>query len=74
MKKLSRFSILAALFVLSYIVLYSVIPSIVWLFGGGFTEVSQNPAYATIFTFIGVSALGFVFAECFDENFYSKTK
>jgi len=72
MKKLIRFSILCLLFVGFFIVGYSIIPSIVWLFGGSFRAVSMHPAYATFFTICWSVFLGFIFAESFDENFYSK--
>jgi hypothetical protein len=51
---------------------YSLIPSIVWIFGGSFTDVSQDGVYAAFCTMILIPALGFLFAECFDDNFYPK--
>lgn len=64
MKKLSRFLILAAIFVATSAVFYSVIPAIVWIFGGEFRAVAQNPGYAIFFLFIGLPCQSFLFSEC----------
>jgi len=74
MQKIARFSILCLLYVGFFIVGYAIIPSIVWLFGGNFRDVSMHPFYATIFTICWSVFLGIVFYESFDENFYSKNK
>jgi hypothetical protein len=72
MQKLARFLILSLLFVLTFILFYALIPSIVWIFGGSFTAVSQDGIYAAFCTMILTPALGFLFAECFDDKFYPK--
>jgi ABC-type Na+ efflux pump permease subunit len=72
MKKIFRFLILAVIFSLSFVLLYSILPAIVWIFGGSFKDVSQHFAYCL---FGGVSiivGLGCVFAESFNEDFYQK--
>jgi hypothetical protein len=73
MQKLQRFFILSLVFILFWIVGYAVIPSIAFIFGGSFLIIAQHPAY--IF-FIGIvalpAALGSLFYECFNSNFYTK--
>jgi predicted Na+-dependent transporter len=75
MQKLQRLFILAVLFILLWVSAYCVIPLIVKLFGGKFLEIAQHPIY--IF-FIGIvllpSLLGCVFNDCFNSDFYTKTK
>lgn len=74
MQKLSRFLILAALYLLLWLVAYCIIPSIVFIFGGSFTAVSQNVAYAAIIGgFVINFFLGLLFSECFTTQFYTKT-
>lgn len=72
MEKLFRFLIVSLLFVITLVLFYSILPSIVWIFGGSFKEVVQSPVYAIFFCTIGLPALGFLFSECFDEKFYAK--
>ena len=72
MKKLSRFVILSILFVLVFMLFYSFVPAIVWMFGGSFTEVSQHPFYATFMGLMIIIVTGIIFSSCFDENFYPK--
>jgi hypothetical protein len=72
MKKIIRFIILAIVFALSFIVLYSLLPAIVWVFGGSFIAVSQNAAYAAVGGIIIIVALGVLFNETFDSNFQVK--
>lgn len=72
MKKLARFAILTGLYILSFIVVYTILPLIVWLFGGVFTDVSHSIPYVMFGTiFINVFLL-FLFSECFDDNWRSK--
>lgn len=72
MEKLFRFSVLFVLYVIAFIVIYSSLPAVVWVFGGSFTDVSQSVPYAVFgILFINVT-LGMVFSECFDDNFKSK--
>jgi hypothetical protein len=72
MEKLARFGILVLLYILSFIIVYSILPSVVWVFGGSFREVVQSAPYAAFgIMFINVF-LGFIFSECFDTNFRSK--
>jgi hypothetical protein len=75
MQKLSRFLILAALYLLLWLVSYCIIPCIVFVFGGSFLDVAQNVAFAVIFGAIILNVgLGLLFAECFNCEFYTKTK
>jgi hypothetical protein len=72
MEKLIRFIVAASLFVATLVLFYSVLPSIVWIFGGGFKAVAQSPIYVIIFSVLAIPFQGFLFSECFDQNFYSK--
>lgn len=72
MEKLGRFSILLVIYVLAFVFLYTIIPSVVWLFGGSFRGVVQSAPYAAFGIIIYNSLLGVVFNECFDNNFKSK--
>lgn len=72
MEKLARFGILLLLYIISYIVLFTIIPSIAWMFGGSFTDVAHCAPYVA-FTIVGYNCLlGVIFSECFDTNFRSK--
>ena len=72
MEKLGRFAILLLLYVFSFVIAYSIIPSVVWIFGGSFLDVAQCAPYAAFcIMFINIS-LAIVFSECFDHNFKSK--
>jgi hypothetical protein len=42
---------LATLWVLA-IVIYAFIPSVVWVFGGNFTDIAHNPMYGSIMVII----------------------
>jgi hypothetical protein len=72
MKRISRFLILAVIFSLSFVLLYSIFPAIVWIFGGSFTAVSQHFAYCLFGGISIICGLACVFAESFNENFYTK--
>jgi hypothetical protein len=72
MKKISRFLILAVIFSLSFVIIYSILPAIVWIFGGSFTAVSQHFAYAFFGGLVIISMLGIIFAETFNADFYTK--
>jgi hypothetical protein len=72
MKKISRFLILAVIFSLSFVLLYSIFPAIVWIFGGSFRAVSQHFAYAFIGGLSIITGLACVFAESFTEDFCTK--
>jgi multisubunit Na+/H+ antiporter MnhB subunit len=74
MKKLLRFFTLVTLFVALFILCYSIVPSLTWIFGGSFKDVAQHPAYAIFAGLIVIIALGIVFNESFDDDFYSKEK
>lgn len=72
MEKLGRFAILLVLYVIAFVIVYSIIPSVVWIFGGSFLEVAQCALYAAFcIMFINIY-LAMVFSECFDTNFKSK--
>lgn len=72
MKKISRFLILAVIFSLSFVFLFSILPAIVWIFGGSFTAVSQHFAYVLIGGLTIITGLACLFAESFNEDFYTK--
>ncbi len=72
MEKLIRFIVALLLFILTLVLFYSILPSIVWIFGGGFKAVAQHPVYVIIFCIVALPFQGFLFSECFDENFYSR--
>jgi hypothetical protein len=72
MQKIFRFLVLAVIFSLSFVLLYSILPAIVWIFGGSFTAVSQHFAYCLIGGVSIIVGLGCIFAESFNENFYTK--
>ena len=72
MEKLFRFSVLFILYIVAFIIVYSTLPAIVWVFGGSFRDVAQSIPYVMFgIIFINVT-LGIVFNECFDEKFKSK--
>lgn len=72
MEKLARFGILVLLYVLSFVIVYTILPSVVWVFGGSFIDVAQSVPYVLFgVMFINVF-LGFIFSECFDTQFKSK--
>jgi hypothetical protein len=72
MEKLARFGILVLLYVLSFVIVYTILPSVVWIFGGSFRDVAQSVPYVLFgVMFINVF-LGFIFSECFDTQFKSK--
>ena len=72
MKKLLRFIIVSLLFVLTFMLFYSLLPLVVWIFGGSFTAVSQSAPYVAFCVLIILPIQGFIFSECFDSNFYPK--
>ena len=72
MEKLARFGILVALYVLSFVIAFAIIPSIAWIFGGSFREVAQSVPYVAFSIILINPLLGFLFSECFDTNFKSK--
>lgn len=69
MKKLLRFLILAVLFTISVTLLYSMLPAIVWVFGGSFTDVAQSVPYVLFGGIMTVVTVGIVFSDCFNEDF-----
>jgi len=73
-EKLTRFIVAALLFVAVLVLFYSILPSIVWIFGGSFRDVSQSPIYVIVFCVLAIPFQGFLFSECFDENFYGKNR
>lgn len=62
------------MFVAILILLYSVLPSIVWVFGGSFQAVSQSPVYVIVFLFTAVPYQAILFGECFDGDFYERKR
>lgn len=72
MEKLGRFAILVALYIVSFIVVFTILPSIVWLFGGSFKDVAQSAPYVAFSVLFINLFLGVIFSECFDDNFKSK--
>ena len=72
MEKLARFGILVLLYVLSFVIVYTILPSVVWIFGGSFRDVAQSVPYV-VFSIMFINLfLGFIFSECFDTEFKSK--
>lgn len=72
MEKLARFGILLLLYVVAFVVVYTIILAVVWTFGGSFTEVAQSVPYATFGILFINLILGVIFSECFDTSFKSK--
>jgi hypothetical protein len=72
MEKLARFGILVALYVLSFVIAFAIIPSIAWIFGGSFRYVAQSVPYVAFSIILINALLGVLFSECFDGNFKSK--
>lgn len=72
MEKLLRSVIVILLFMVVLVLFYTILPSIVWVFGGSFKAVAQHPMYVIVFCIMVLPAQGFLFGECFDENFYNK--
>jgi cytochrome c biogenesis protein CcdA len=72
MKKLLRFIIVSLLFVLTFMLFYSLLPLVVWIFGGSFTVVSQSVPYVAFCAIIMLPLQSIIFGECFDSNFYPK--
>ncbi len=72
MLKLFRFLILLLAFVVVFCIFYSIIPTIVWIFGGSFKAVAQHPGYAYLGLFLVIPLTGVLFSECFDSNFKAK--
>jgi hypothetical protein len=60
------------MFALTFTLVYVIIPSVVWILGGSFKAVAQAVPYALFSLFVTLPFIGFVFSECFDENFYAK--
>ena len=73
MKKLARFFILQVLFVALFIISYCIIPSLVWMFGGGFLDVAQHPMYILFIGIPTIVVLGVLFNESFNSDFRSKS-
>jgi hypothetical protein len=52
--------------------MYSLLPFIVWVYGGSFLGVAQSAPYALFATIMIATGLGVVFHSSFDENFNTK--
>ena len=72
MEKLARFGILVLLYIVCFVIVYTILPSLVWLFGGSFKEVAQSAPYVAFSIILINALLGVLFSECFDGNFKSK--
>ena len=72
MEKLARFGILVLLYVLSFVIVYTLLPAVVWIFGGSFKEVAQSVPYALFGIMFINLFLGVIFSQRFDTNFKSK--
>jgi hypothetical protein len=72
MEKLARFGILVLLYVLSFVIVYTILPFVVWIFGGSFRDVAQSVPYVLFGIMFINLFLGFIFSECFDTEFKSK--
>jgi hypothetical protein len=60
------------LFIILFSIAYAVLPTIVWVYGGGFKTISHNIAYVTFGSIAILIMLGVQFYSTFDENFYEK--
>lgn len=72
MNKFIRFFVAAILYIICWIVMFLVIPSISWVFGANFLDVVQLGPYIGFMITIGNTALGIVFSELFDKEYYFK--
>lgn len=72
MQKLFRFLSLTLLYIVLLSAFYCIVPFLTMLFGGSFTDVSQNDSYIVIYLILGNIGLCFLFNECFDSDFFSK--
>lgn len=72
MKKLLRFVIVSLLFVVTFMLFYCLLPLVVWIFGGSFTDVSQSVPYVVFALLIMLPCQSILFGECFDSRFYPK--
>lgn len=72
MPKFTRFLFIVILYVLTLMFFYSIIPFMVWVFGGSFLAVAQSPVYVIFSLFLTAPLTGFLFGECFDSEFYAK--
>jgi ABC-type Na+ efflux pump permease subunit len=68
-----RFATCAILYILAWLLLFTLIPSIAWLFGGNFRAIAQHPAYVL---YVGILFINIIlcaiFSECFNGDFHSK--
>lgn len=72
MEKLLRFIGLAIMYLLLICLSLLIIPSASWLFGGEFIATLQHPAHLMFMIILSGFMWAAIFADCFDENFYSK--
>ena len=71
--KLMKFTRLLScifIYILLVILIYTIIPSIVWIFGGNFLQILQDPFYATCGTIASLICSGIIMSEAFDEDYY----
>jgi len=70
MNKFTRFFVAMVLYIVCWLFLFLVIPSLTLLFGGSFLAVIQHPAYIIAFGVIIINIfLGCIFHDAFDEDF-----
>ena len=67
-----RFLLLVILFVFLAVFFYSLIPFIVWIFGGSFLAVAQHPMYAALGGTTDFVLTGALLASCVDDDYYLK--
>jgi uncharacterized membrane protein len=71
-KKLARFLVMSVLYVFSFMLLYSLLPFMVWAFGGSFKDVAQSVPYALFGSIVLGIGLCVVFDSSFDQDFNAK--
>ena len=72
MNKFIRFIVAAILYILCWIAMFLVIPTIAWIFGAEFLDVAQSGAYCALMVIMGNILLGMLFHGFFDKEFNFK--
>lgn len=73
MEKLIRFALIVFFSAILYIMLYSIVPCIAFIFGGDFLAVAQHPAYVIGFGLLLIPIIiGDLLNDSFDKEFLPK--
>lgn len=67
--KLIRFFVVTLFAIITFCFLFSIIPTIVWIFTGNFREVMNDVAYSAFMSVICAFITGYIVNETVDENF-----